>query len=346
ELRLSEFAGMASYAQGPPTNITFSENIGFLTKSEPKANAAFWATAHEAAHQWWPCMAMPGDGPGGEVLSEGMAHFSPILLTEQVRGLQQRIAFCKWIEDQYDNTRQRDSERPLVEIDGALPGDRRLIYDRGGDAVLMLHRLMGREANLAAHREYLATWRDTQDHPLIQDYLAVMRRHAPDTAAFDAFVKQWFYTIDVPQYLITDARLVRAGAGWEVRARVKNGGTGPVPVEIAATRGARSQEAHRGDRRPRPARHPGARDRRGEAADDRLRLRTADADGGPRRHRAHARAPESRDEAQGRPRPGDARVGRTLTESSRSSSHDGSREGRLPFVRSGQGFGRASKELW
>ena len=77
------------------------ENIGFLTKSEPKANAAFWITAHEAAHQWWPCMAMPGDGPGGDVLSEGMAHFSTILLTEQARGLEQRIAFCRSIEDRY-----------------------------------------------------------------------------------------------------------------------------------------------------------------------------------------------------------------------------------------------------
>src|SRR5678816_561135 len=83
-LRLSEFAGIASYAQGSPGNITFSENIGFLTQSKPAANAAFWVTAHESAHQWWPNMAMAGEGPGGDVLSEGMAHFSTILLTEQV----------------------------------------------------------------------------------------------------------------------------------------------------------------------------------------------------------------------------------------------------------------------
>ena len=239
ELRLSEFAGMESYAQGPPTNITFSENIGFLTKSEPKANAAFWVTAHEAAHQWWPGMAMPGDGPGGDVLSEGMAHFSTILLTEQVRGLEQRIAFCRGIEDRYDNTRQRDSERPLVEVDGSLPGDRRIIYDRGGFVFWMLHRLMGRENNLAAHREYLQMYRDSQDHPLIQDYLAVMRRHAPDTAAFDAFAKQWFFAVAVPQYQITDAQLVRHASTWQVQARIKNVGTGVMPIEVAATRGER-----------------------------------------------------------------------------------------------------------
>src|SRR5262245_57297691 len=239
ELRLSEFPGLASYAQGPPTNITFSENIGFLTKSEPKANAAFWITAHEAAHQWWPCMAMPGEGPGGEVLSEGMAHFSTILLTEQARGLEQRMAFCRQIEDRYGNTRQRDSERPLVKVDGSLPGDRRIIYDRGGFVFWMLHQLMGLEPSLEAHREYLTTYRDSQDHPLIEDYLAIMRRHAPDPAAFDAFVTQWFFGTVVPQYLITDASVEKARDGWEVRARVKNVGSGEIPVEIAATRGER-----------------------------------------------------------------------------------------------------------
>jgi hypothetical protein len=239
ELRLSEFPGLATYAQGPPTNITFSENIGFLTKSEPKGNAAFWITAHEAAHQWWPCMAMPGRGPGGDVLSEGMAHFSTILLTEQVRGLEQRIAFCKSIEDRYGNTRQRDSERPLVKVDGSLPGDRRIIYDRGGFVFWMLHRLMGREANLSAHRDYLATYREAQDHPLIEDYLAIMRHHAPDPAAFDAFIAQWLFGTVVPQYLITEAKSARDGKGWVVNARVKNVGTGVMPVEIAATRGER-----------------------------------------------------------------------------------------------------------
>ncbi|MGH7743124.1 MAG: hypothetical protein ACRENS_14015, partial [Candidatus Eiseniibacteriota bacterium] len=101
DLRLSEFAGLASYAQGSPGNITFSENIGFLTQSKPEANAAFWITAHESAHQWWPNIAMAGKGPGGAVLSEGMAHVSTILLTEQVKGLEQRIAFCHSIEERY-----------------------------------------------------------------------------------------------------------------------------------------------------------------------------------------------------------------------------------------------------
>ncbi|MCA9752772.1 MAG: hypothetical protein KC591_11320, partial [Gemmatimonadetes bacterium] len=53
DLRVNEFPGLASYAQGFPTNITFSEAIGFLTRDTDEVDAAFLVTAHEAAHQWW-----------------------------------------------------------------------------------------------------------------------------------------------------------------------------------------------------------------------------------------------------------------------------------------------------
>lgn len=243
ELRLTEFAAMATYAQGSPGNITFSEGIGFLTKSEPRANAAFWITAHEAAHQWWPNIAMSGQGPGGDVLSEGMSHFSTILLTEQVKGLEQRIAFCKQIEDSYANVRRRDAERPLVKVNGELPGDSRIIYDKGGWAFWMLFRLMGREAGFEAQRDYLETYRDSRDHPVLPDYLAIMRRHAADTTAFDAFVQQWFHEVVVPQYLVSDARVASSGDTWQVTARVRNTGTGRMPIEIAAARGERFGDA-------------------------------------------------------------------------------------------------------
>ena len=238
-LRVSEFAGLPTYAQAPPGNISFSENIGFLAKSKPETNVAFWITAHESAHQWWPNLAMVGDGPGTEVLSEGMAHFSTILLCEQARGLEQRIAFCKGIEDRYGQRRVKDSERPLVKLDGQLPAENRIVYDKGGLALWMLFRLMGRDAGLAGLREYLAEFRNGPDHAALEDYLAIMRKHAPDSTAFDAFADQWFHQVVVPEYKIDEATMAKAGAGWTVTATVRNVGTSTMPVEIAATRGER-----------------------------------------------------------------------------------------------------------
>ena len=238
-LRLSEFASLATYAQGSAGNITFSEGIGFLTRSTPESNTAFWVTAHESAHQWWPNMAMSGDGPGGDVMSEGMAHFSTILLCEQVKGLEQRMAFCKQIEDRYGNTRRADSERPLSKVNGELPGDSRIIYDKGGWAFWMLFQLMGRERGLEAQKDYMATYRDSRDHPVLPDYLAILRKHAPDTTAFDAYVKQWFNQVVIPQYQVSDETVAKDGDRWVVHAKVKNVGTGTMPVEVAAARGDR-----------------------------------------------------------------------------------------------------------
>jgi aminopeptidase N len=238
-LRLSEFAGLPTYAQAPPGNISFSENIGFLSQSKPEADAAFWITAHESAHQWWPNLAMVADGPGTQVLSEGMAHFSTILLCEQARGLEQRMAFCRQIENRYAQRRVKDSERPLVKLDGALPADDRIVYDKGGFALWMLHRFLGRDASLAAIREYLATFRESRDHAALEDYLAIMRRHAADSTAFDAFAGQWFHQVVVPEYKIDDANVAKSGAGWTVTATVRNTGTSTMPIEIAAARGER-----------------------------------------------------------------------------------------------------------
>ncbi len=238
-LRVSEFAGLPTYAQAPPGNISFSENIGFLSRSRPDANAAFWITAHEAAHQWWPNLAMIGDGPGTSALSEGLAHFSTILLCEQARGLEQRIAFCRQIEDRYGRIRVKDSERPLVKVDGSLPADNRIIYDKGGWVFWMLHRFLGRDASFAAHREYLEAFRDSRDHVALEDYLEVMRRHAPDAEAFDSFAGQWFHQVLVPEYKVDDARMVRSGDGWAVTATLRNVGTATMPVEVAVARGVR-----------------------------------------------------------------------------------------------------------
>jgi ABC-type Na+ efflux pump permease subunit len=245
ELKLSEFPDLASYAQGFATDITFAEGIGFLTKSDPRVNLAFLVTAHEAAHQWWGNLLVPGKGPGGNVLSEGMAHFSTILLFEQVKGPRQRIEFCKRIEEKYGESRRKDSEKPLVKTDGSRPGDTTVVYDKGGWVFWMLLQHMGRDRALKGLREFIARYRLNADHPVLQDFVAAMRPFAPDPAAYDGFVKQWFFEVAVPEYRLDEAgRQPVAGKSeaWEVTVRVRNAGSGRMPVEVAAVKGERFAE--------------------------------------------------------------------------------------------------------
>jgi ABC-2 type transport system permease protein len=66
-----------------------------------------------------------------------------------------------------------------------------------------------------------------------------MRPFAADAAAFDAFTHQWFLEVVVPEYRLTEPKKTAQGQGWRATVKVKNIGTGVMPVEVAATRGDR-----------------------------------------------------------------------------------------------------------
>lgn len=240
ELRISEFPDLATYAQGFPTNITFSEGIGFLTKSEPKTNLAFLVTAHEIAHQWWGNMLQPGRGPGANLLSEGLAHFSTALLIEQVKGERNAIEFRKRIESRYGENRFADAERKLPRVDGFREGDNTLVYDKGGWVFWMLADRIGRAHALRGLKDLIARFEGQDDHPVLQDLVVHMRAYAPDTSAYDDFTRQWFDSVVVGEYKVDSATAVRRADGrWETRAVVRNVGTATMPIDIAAVRGER-----------------------------------------------------------------------------------------------------------
>ncbi len=241
-LKLSEFPALASYAQGFATNITFSENIGFLTRSTQQTEVAFMVTAHEAAHQWWGNILTPGQGPGGNILSEGMSHYSTLLLFDQVKGERGRIEFAKRIEERYGEARRADSERPMVKIDGTRPGDTTVTYDKGGWVFWMLHQHLGREQMLAGLREFILTYENGPDYPVLQDLIVTLRPYAADAEAYDAFVQQWFHEVVLPRYELRDAEVEQSGDQRHVRLVIENTGTGSMPVEVAAVRGSRFTE--------------------------------------------------------------------------------------------------------
>ena len=236
DLKLTEFPGLANYAQGFPGNITFSESIGFLTRSagEDEADVVSFVVAHESAHQWWGNILTPGKGPGGNVLSEGMANFSAAMLIDRIESPTKRRSLLRKFEDQYANDRRPDNERGLNRIDGTRPGDTTLTYDRGGFVFWMMKEMMGEERMLAGLREFVDRFKDGPDYPLVEDLVATLRGHAADAATFDRFVDQWVYGTAVPQFAFSDVASERDGDGYVVRGTVRNEGTGTVALDVAA----------------------------------------------------------------------------------------------------------------
>ncbi len=240
-LKLSEFPGLASFAQGFPTNITFSENNGFLAAPEGSDHLVFWIAAHEAAHQWWPNLVIPADGPGSPVLSEGISHFSAMLLLQAVKGESARMDFAKRLEHRYGKDRVADAEQPLVRVDqaGGRKGLNTVWYDRGGWAFWMLMQEMGRAEMFAGLHAFIETYRGNPDHPALHDLFETLRPHANDPKAFDECVAQWFEAVTLPRFEIVSAAKEPSGSGYRVHGRLRNAGSGRVKVVVAATAGER-----------------------------------------------------------------------------------------------------------
>ena len=98
---------------------------------------------------------------------------------------------------------------------------------------------------MAGYRDFIHRYAQSDDYPLLQDFIAVMREHAEDPEEpesldrFDDFVQQWFQEVVVPQYKIHDPKVEAQGGGYVVEAEIENVGSGKMSVDIAAVRGER-----------------------------------------------------------------------------------------------------------
>jgi ABC-2 type transport system permease protein len=242
ELRLSEFPDHATRARSFPTNIPFSEGIGFLTRRAGDAGGIdlpVVVTAHEAAHQWWAHLLMPGAAPGADVLLEGMAHYSTLLLLEAEHGDASRAEFARGLESRYVGERRADAERPLLRIvDARGATDETAVQDKGAWVLWMLDELLGREAMLKGLRSFIARFEGSRDHPALHDLIEELRPLAPSEAAYETFVDQWFRKVTLPEFQIRGTRVERTSQGWALTATIANVGGGDVSVEVAALAGA------------------------------------------------------------------------------------------------------------
>jgi hypothetical protein len=253
-LRVTQFPGLAGYAQGFPGNISFSEGIGYMSRpigkdeSEDGAlDVAFYIVAHETGHQWWGNIVMPGKGPGGNIISEGLAEFSALMLVHHELGEDQAKTLRRRWERDYVFGRSPDDERAINRTDGTRPGDQVVTYQRAGLVFWMLRELMGEEQMLAGLRSFVEKWKngvetaDGLDFPLIEDMVESLRAHAPDVAVFDAFVAQWIFGTALPELELGDVDVADAAGAFTTTTELRNIGNGVVDV-VVRVMGASSEE--------------------------------------------------------------------------------------------------------
>ncbi len=114
QCRIIEFPRYESFAQAFPGTMPYSESIGFITDlREVDQNAVdmvFYVVAHEMGHQYWAHQVCGADMQGSEMMSEGFAQYSALMVMEKEYGRDKMKKFLEYEMDDYLNGRSSESE--------------------------------------------------------------------------------------------------------------------------------------------------------------------------------------------------------------------------------------------
>lgn len=123
QCRIIEFPRYASFAQAFPGTMPYSEAIGFITDlrdvKQQDIDMVFYVVAHEMGHQYWAHQICGANMQGSEMMSEGFAQYSALMVMEKEYGKDKMKKFLKYEMDDYLNGRsgELEGENPLMKTE-------------------------------------------------------------------------------------------------------------------------------------------------------------------------------------------------------------------------------------
>ena len=159
QARIIEFPGYRAFAQSFANTIPFSETIGFFADlSDPdKLDSAYFVTAHEMAHQWWGGQVDGANVQGSTLLSESLAHYSALQVTQQRYGEAHSRRILNFELDRYlrERTEELIEELPWMRVENQPY----IHYRKGVVTMNAVHQILGGERMNKALQAYLADYR-------------------------------------------------------------------------------------------------------------------------------------------------------------------------------------------
>lgn len=215
QLRVAEIPPYGINGRALATTIAFAEQ-NFINRDEGgRVDHTFFGTAHEVAHSWWGGQVRGAHVRGQGFLSESLANYSAMMVTEKILGPEQARRVYDYQMDRYLSRRAAfERDVPLLEVEDQP----HIAYGKGAVAMYALREHIGEEAVNTALRRYLEKYRDAgPPYPTSLDLYAELRAVTPNSL----------------QYLLTD--LFETVTLWDVsteQAVVKPTGTGEYEVTL------------------------------------------------------------------------------------------------------------------
>lgn len=213
QMRLLEFPRYAGFAQSFPNTVPFSESFGWQAnfKDPNDFDYVYFVTAHELAHQWWGHQVVPNYTRGSNLISEALAEYTALLLTERRYGPDNMKRFLKEELDGYLRGRANESKKENVFINCNRPYQ---WYQKGAMVFYGLRDLIG-DANvntaLRAFRDSFAL-KAAPPYAGSNDLYRFVERYTPDSAKY--FLEDTWHKITLYENKAIKATAKDAGNGY------------------------------------------------------------------------------------------------------------------------------------
>lgn len=191
QCRIIEFPRYQSFAQAFPGTMPFSEGIGFILDlrdvTKDDIDQVYYVVAHEMAHQYWAHQVIGPPMQGSEMMSEGFAQYSALMVMEKEYGKDKMKKFLSYEMDNYLNARSNEpeAERPLMKTEN----QQYIHYNKASVVMYYLKEMIGEDKTNLALRN------------LVGKYAYKNPPYATSNEAVREFKK---VTPDSLQYLIND----------------------------------------------------------------------------------------------------------------------------------------------
>ena len=203
QLRVVEIPRYGGFGRAHPHTVAFTEDY-FLSHVRPgEIDQPFYGTAHEVAHMWWGGQVRGAHVRGHGFLSESLANYSAMMVTEQTFGRDVARRIYDYQMNLYLLGRARvGRESSVLEVEDAPY----IAYRKGAIALYTLREHIGAERVNTALRRYLERFGDGgPPYATSLDLYAELRAVTPDS--LHTLLEDWFETIT-----LWDVRTERASA--------------------------------------------------------------------------------------------------------------------------------------
>lgn len=217
QCRIIEFPRYAGFAQAFPGTMPYSEGIGFITDLREVKNEdidqVYYVTAHEMGHQYWAHQVCGANMQGSEMMSEGFAQYSALMVMEKEYGKDKMKKFLKYEMDGYlaGRSSELEGEQPLMKTEG----QQYIHYQKASVIMYYLKEMIGEKKVNQALKSLIDTY-GYKNPPFPTSISAVneFRKVTPDSLQY--LISDMFENITLFSNRMLEAKYKKVGAEYEV----------------------------------------------------------------------------------------------------------------------------------